>query len=201
MQITRKVYNLQSLNFLQGCNLKVGILGGSFDPAHLGHVQLSHQVLKSLGFDYIIWLVSVQNPLKPKYKNDIFTRAMEATKVEQNPRILISTMEYDVKSNYIYNSLKTLVQRFSTIDFTWIMGTDNTKDFHKWYRYEDIPNLCKIIIFDRPNSSRSLNFSRFSMKFKGIIDKNQTSHIMTRDVMIYHGIMSSVASSLIRDKV
>ena len=72
MQVTRKIYNLQSLNFLQNCNLRVGIFGGSFNPVHHGHLRLCDQALKFLGLDYIIWLVSLQNLLKPKYTKDIF---------------------------------------------------------------------------------------------------------------------------------
>ena len=199
MQVTRKIYNLQSLNFLQNCNLRVGIFGGSFNPVHHGHLRLSDQALKFLGLDYIIWLVSLQNPLKPKYTKDIFARAREAARIAQNPKILISTMEYDIKSNYAYNSLKILKQKFSTIEFIWLMGSDNIKNFHKWYKYEEIISLCKIVIFDRPNSSCDLNFSRFSMKFKGMIDKNQTNNIISKNIMIYHGIMEHISSSLIRN--
>jgi nicotinate-nucleotide adenylyltransferase len=198
MQITRKIYNLQSLNFLQNCNLKVGILGGSFNPAHDGHLQISNHALKFLELDYIIWLVSLQNPLKPSYQKDIFTRAIEAMKIVDNPKILIATMEYDIHSNYTYEALKILKQKFNSVDFVWLMGADNIKNFHKWYRYEDIIKLCKILIFNRPGYSRYLNFSSFVMKFKGMIDKNQTSNIMTKDIMVYHGIMSKSASSLIR---
>ena len=137
--------------------------------------------------------------VKTKIYKRYFLRATEGAKIVQNPKILISTMEYDIKSNYAYNSLKILKQKFSTIEFIWLMGSDNIKNFHKWYRYEDIISLCKIVIFDRPNSSFDLNFSRFSMKFKGMIDKNQTNNIMSKNIMIYHGMMEQISSSLIRN--
>jgi nicotinate-nucleotide adenylyltransferase len=198
MQTTRKIHNLQSLNFLQDCDLRIGIFGGSFNPIHQGHLQLSNQALKFLELDYIIWLISLQNPLKSEYKKDIFYRAREAAKIATHPKVLISTMEYDVNSNYAYDSLKILKRKFNSIDFIWLMGADNIQNFYKWHRYEDIPKLCKIVIFDRPNYSCHFNFSRFVMKFKGMIDKNQTNNIISKDIMIYHGIMSKTASSLIR---
>lgn len=194
MQNITKIYNLQSLNFLRNCFLNVGILGGSFNPAHNGHLQLSYQALKILNLDYVIWLVALQNPLKKKYHLDIFARSHRAAEFVQHPKILVSSAEYDMNSQFIYNSIDKLRHLFKTIKFTFLMGADNVGNFHKWYRYQDIVNLCQIVIFDRPNIFGHLNFNRFTMNFKPIIDKTQTNPIM-----IYRGIMSEISSSTIRE--
>lgn len=205
---TTKVYDLQSLSFLRNSCLNVGILGGSFNPAHIGHLQISYQALKVLKLDYLIWLVALQNPFKAKYKDDIFIRAAQAAEINRHPKILISTAESDISSYCTYNSLKKLKQLFSNINFTFLMGADNINSFHKWYRYKDIANLCNIVVFDRPNIFGHLNFSRFVMNFKAdirsmadsasmnlksAIDKRQTNNIM-----IYKGVMLEISSSLIR---
>jgi nicotinate (nicotinamide) nucleotide adenylyltransferase len=196
MQNIAKIYNLQSLNFLRNCRLNVGVLGGSFNPAHRGHLQLSYQALKILNLDYLIWLVALQNPLKLKYHLDIFARSRMAAQFAQHPKILVSSAEYDMNSHFIYNSLNKLCCLFKTIKFTFLMGGDNIENFHKWYRYQDIVNICQIVIFDRPNIFGHLNFNRFTMKFKANIDKTQTNPIM-----IHRGIMSEMSSSTIREKL
>lgn len=194
MQHITKIYNLQSLNFLRNCQLNIGILGGSFNPAHIGHLHISHQAIKILNLDYIIWLVALQNPLKKQYNSDIFARAGQAAQIVKHPRILVSSAEYDLNSYYTYNSLKQLKELFNTINFTFLMGTDNINNFHKWYRYQDIRNLCKIVVFDRPAILGRLNIGRFIINCKANIDKNQTNNIM-----ILRGIMSPISSTLIRN--
>ncbi len=195
MQNTTKIYNLQSLNFLQNCHLNIGILGGSFDPAHNGHVQISCQALKMLNLDYVIWLVALQNPLKCKYRSSIFARSSQASKIVKHPRILVSSAEYDMQTYRTYDSLNKLTNLFTTINFTFLMGIDNINNFHKWYKYQQITDLCKIIIFDRPNSEK-FDFNRLAINFKAKIDKNQTGAIM-----IYRGFMSKISSSSIRENL
>ncbi len=196
MKNITKIYNLQSLNFLRNCQLNIGILGGSFDPAHIGHLHISQQAIKILNLDYVIWLVSLQNPLKKQYNSDIFARTTRAAQIVTHPRILVSSAEYDIKSYYIYNSLRKFKEIFNMINFTFLMGIDNINNFHKWYRYQDILNLCKIVVFDRPSLFGRLNLQRFIINNKANIDKNQTNNIM-----ILRGIMSHASSSVIREKL
>jgi nicotinate-nucleotide adenylyltransferase len=193
MKIIRKPYSLQSLNIFRGCHLKIGILGGSFNPAHEGHLLISKTALNSLGFDYVIWLVALQNPFKTNYNEDIFTRAKEALIVANHPRIIVSTAESDIGSQYTVQSLETLTSRFSNIDFTWLMGADNLASFHKWHRYEKIMELCKIIVFDRPGYNNY--FSTFSQKFNAVVAKSQSA-----DIILFRGIMSKISSSEIRQR-
>ncbi|MCC8417323.1 MAG: nicotinate-nicotinamide nucleotide adenylyltransferase [Rickettsia endosymbiont of Bryobia graminum] len=207
---TIKVHNLQSLSFLRNCRLNVGILGGSFNPAHIGHLQISHQALKVLQLDYLIWLVALQNPFKFKYKHDIFLRAAQAAEIVEHPKILVATAESDIGSYNTYNSLKRFKELFKGVNFTFLMGADNINSFHKWYRYKDIADLCSIVVFDRPNILGHLNFNKFTMNFKvniksiadsPLIDIGLKSSIdkkQTNNIIIYRGVMSEMSSTLIR---
>lgn len=178
MKITKKPYNLQSLNFLKDTKLKIGVLGGSFDPPHLGHLLISEQAINLYKFDYIIWLVANQNPFKPKYKHDIFVRSKNACNIANHPKIIVSLAEYDLGNCYLYDTLKQLVTRFPNNDFSWLMGVDNKSHFHKWYRFEDIAKLCNIVIFDRPSPERFINNSKFDLKFKAMLASCQTNNII-----------------------
>lgn len=193
MQATEKIYDLQSLNFMKNASLKVGILGGSFDPAHLGHTLISVEAIKAYGLDYVIWLVANQNPLKPTYKASPEQRLRQARLMAHHPRILVSSAEQDLKTFYIYDSLKMLKERFPNVDFTWLMGIDNLNTFHKWYKFSEIPNLCKIVIFDRSCRTRLVNKSHFWLKFKPIVAKTQTNNII-----IHRGRMFPFSSSEIK---
>ncbi|NRB10956.1 MAG: nicotinate-nicotinamide nucleotide adenylyltransferase [Rickettsiaceae bacterium] len=193
MQVIKKIYNLQSLNFLKNTNLKVAILGGSFNPVHHGHLLISLIALNQYKFDYVIWLVAKQNPLKAKYHVDLHSRAINALKFANHPKIIISTAENDLKGNYTYDILNLLCKRYSQIDFTWLMGIDNLTKFHLWYRYKDIIKLCKIIIFDRPVESRFVNNSMLVTKLKPTVAKFQTSNII-----IHKGMMRDISSSSIK---
>lgn len=177
MKITKKPYSLQSLNFLKDTRLKIGVLGGSFDPPHSGHVLISKQAINLYKFDYIIWLVANQNPLKPKYNHDIFVRSKNACNVANHPKIIVSWAEHDLGSYYLYDSLRQLTSRFPNNDFSWLMGIDNKSHFHKWYRFEDIAKLCKIVIFDRPGSERFVNNGKFDLKFKAMLASGLTANI------------------------
>lgn len=193
MKATKKIYNLQSLNFLRYSKLKIGLLGGSFNPAHNGHVDISEMALKTFRMDYVIWLVANQNPLKEKYNKDMFVRAQDALEVVSNPRILVSTLEYDLGTMYAYDTLSKLKLCFPMADFTWLMGIDNVVNFHKWYRYQEFTKLCKMIIFDRPIDSRISYFGHFFSEFKPTIANSQCSNII-----IHKGKLNDISSTLIR---
>lgn len=196
MQATKKIYNLQSLNFFRYANnLKVGILGGSFNPAHSGHIAISELALKKFNMDYVIWLVANQNPLKDTYNANIIERSETALDMITNPRILVSTAEHDLHTIYIYDSMLALTKQFQHIDFTWLMGIDNIANFDKWYKNTEFVKLCKIVIFDRPVKSRITNYCRFLSKFKPTIANSQTSNII-----IHKGKLSDASSTSIRNQ-
>lgn len=174
----QNIATLQNLYFMRDMKLRVAVLGGTFDPAHNGHLMISTNALKSYQFDYVIWLVANQNPLKKISKNTIFDRAKQALSVAHHPKIIVSVAEHDLGTYYIYDSLKSIINIFPTVEFTWLMGIDNATNFRRWYRYDDIVNLCDIVVFDRPVESRLVNIDDFGIKTKGILDKNQRKNIL-----------------------
>lgn len=189
--------DLQSLNFLRESNLRIGVLGGSFNPAHQGHLDISMDALKLYKFDYIMWLIASQNPLKENYQLTIYQRGYKALETANNHpcghRILVTTAERDMGTFYLYDSMNFLIRRFPQVDFTWLMGMDNITNFHKWYRYEELAKLCKIIVFDRPVDARFRNHCRFLSKFKPTIAKLATANIIIRK-----GRLNSISSTKIR---
>lgn len=153
-----KSYHLQALNFLNNSRFKIGVMGGSFNPAHEGHLAISLHALKKYKFDYIIWLVAKQNPFKTMYKKNIFERAEAAKKfIKSHPQIIISTAEQDLQETQTYYVLKYLIKKFTTTKFTWIMGADNISHFKKWDRSNAIRKLCNILVFDRPCKERMVS--------------------------------------------
>lgn len=193
MKFMQNIASLQTLNFMHHLNLRVGVLGGTFDPAHAGHLMISIEALKAYRFDYIIWLVANQNPLKTSNRKNIFARAERALELALHPRIIVSTAEHDLDSYYIYDSLKALIKRFPTVKFSWLMGIDNAVSFRKWYRYSEIPKLCDVVIFDRPVQTRLVNSSAFGLKPKAIVAKTQTNNII-----IHRKKLCNISSTQIR---
>lgn len=154
MHFTRKIYNLQDLkntlhNNSSNTIKNIGLLGGSFNPAHIGHLKISQYALSELGMDYIIWLIAEQNPLKPPYKWTLQERAEFANHAANHPQILVSTAEIDIGSKCTYDTLLFLVHSFPNINFVWLMGVDCIAQFHLWENFDKFTEIVEIAIFDR----------------------------------------------------
>lgn len=140
-------------------HLRIGLLGGSFNPAHEGHLHVSMEALKRLQLDYVWWLVSPQNPLKPAkgmaaYEKR-FASAVEVTKGQK--RIKVSAFEKEHGLYFTHATLRALKKRHPGITFVWLMGADNLASFHRWQKWRDIVNLAPVAIFDRaPFSHKAL---------------------------------------------
>src|SRR5690349_15694056 len=126
--------------------LKIGLLGGSFNPAHEGHLHVSEVALKRLHLDYVWWLVAPQNPLKPVCGMAPLRErlAYAAEKFEHHPRILIVDVETALGTRYTIDTLRALKGRFPEVRFVWLMGTDNLEQFARWRRWPEI--LAKVPI-------------------------------------------------------
>lgn len=182
----KKIYDIKSLNFLHNANLKVGILGGSFNPAHEGHLHISLRAIDYYHFDYVVWLIANQNPFKKDYEKDVTTRARDALLIANHPKIIISSVEKDLKVQYAYDALKILTRRYSKIKFSWLMGIDNVEYFHKWHCFKQIMQLLDIIVFDRPCSSRYIQNTSFHLNYGVMLDqKSVTNVIFDKSVLHY----------------
>lgn len=130
---------------------RVGLLGGSFNPAHAGHVHISVQALARLGLDAVWWLVSPQNPLKARAgMAPIDARLAAARAAERHPRIVPTTIETDLQTAYTADTLQALKRLHPNTQFIWLMGEDNLLGFHRWDRWADILRMVPIAVFARP---------------------------------------------------
>lgn len=132
-------------------NMRIGLLGGSFDPPHQGHREISLAALKLLGLDQVWWLISPINPLKVKQPWPLSKRILQCEVLANHPKIKITGFECQRKSFYTRDSLCYLKRRFYNTDFVWIMGADNLTSMHHWYRWHDIYALMPLLVVDRPD--------------------------------------------------
>ena len=139
-------------------NRAIGLLGGSFNPAHDGHLMISLIALKRLQLDEVWWLVSPQNPLKSAAGMAPFSeRLASARTVATHRRIIVSDIERRLGTYYTRDTLKRLCASRRGQNFVWLMGADNLVQFPKWEGWKEIFNTVPIAIFDRPTySSRAL---------------------------------------------
>lgn len=134
--------------------LRVGLLGGSFNPAHAGHLHISREALRRLRLDEVWWLVSPQNPLKPsRGMAPLATRVAEARAVARDRRIQVTDIEAALGTRYTADTLKALQRRFPHIRFVWLMGADNLTQIPRWQRWTGIFETLPIAVFDRPTYS------------------------------------------------
>ena len=127
----------------------IGLLGGSFDPPHKGHLYISLEAKKTLKLDEIWWLVTPQNPLKINKPASFSERVKNCKIMTKNKPIKIKEIEKKINSQFSYQTIKYLNNHYKNINFFWLMGADNLINFHKWYKWRDICDKCKILVFDR----------------------------------------------------
>ena len=132
--------------------IKIGILGGTFDPPHKGHVHISQIALKKLKLNKIFWMVTKKNPLKKKPYLSIQVRIKLSKKLtKNNKKIFIKYLDKKIKSSNTFNLLSYIKKRNNKTKLFFLIGADNLKKFHKWKNWKEIPKLAKIVVFPRKN--------------------------------------------------
>ncbi|HPI62372.1 MAG TPA: nicotinate-nucleotide adenylyltransferase [Alphaproteobacteria bacterium] len=148
-------------------HLKIGLLGGSFNPAHAGHRQISLAALKRLRLDQVWWLVTPQNPLKSSFHTPAAgLRLRQALKVADHPKIKITKIEEKLGLHYSADTLKALLQRFRNYHFIWLMGADNLIQISSWHHWRDIFRQVPVAVFSRPGYSLRALSSQAAQTFK-----------------------------------
>ena len=133
--------------------MRIGLLGGSFNPAHAGHRHISLIALKWLQLDRVWWLVSPQNPLKPvRGMASLSDRVKSANATAGHPRIVVSTFEQRLRTTYTRDTLTSLRRRWPGVHFVWLMGADNLAQLPRWRDWNRIMRLMPIAVLDRPGS-------------------------------------------------
>jgi nicotinate-nucleotide adenylyltransferase len=131
--------------------MRIGLLGGSFNPPHAAHRAISQFAVKRLQLDRIWWLVTPGNPLKPSAGvSDLAARADAARKMADDPRIDVSCLEAAIGTRYTEDTIAYLRRRCSTARFVWIMGADNLAQFHRWQNWQRIAAAVPMAVIDRP---------------------------------------------------
>jgi len=138
--------------------VRIGLLGGSFNPAHDGHVHISVEAKKRLGLSQVWWLVSPQNPLKPvKGMASLPQRLKDARDAAHEPFIVVTDLEQRLGVTRTARTLQILTQRYPQVDFVWLMGADNLAQMPQWWRWTEIFHSSRVAVFDRsPYSYRAL---------------------------------------------
>jgi nicotinate-nucleotide adenylyltransferase len=134
--------------------LRIGLFGGSFNPAHDGHRLASLTALRRLQLDRVWWLVTPGNPLKDnRALPPLEVRVQQARRLADHRRIQVTGVEAKLRTRYTADTLRALVRRCPGVDFVWIMGSDNLAGFHRWAEWRAIARLMPIAVVDRPGST------------------------------------------------
>jgi nicotinate-nucleotide adenylyltransferase len=132
--------------------LRIGLLGGSFDPAHAGHLYVSEIARKLLKLDYVWWLVSPGNPLKPEPGAFGMRLSRARVAASHHPFIRVTGIEQRLGTRYTIDTVKALKRRFPDPRFVWLMGSDNLEQFARWRRWREIAQIIPIAVVRRPGS-------------------------------------------------
>jgi nicotinate-nucleotide adenylyltransferase len=149
-----------------GRGQRIGLFGGSFNPAHRGHYMVALYALKRLQLDWVWWLVSPQNPLKSKEETANYgKRLAQTTALARHPRFRVTDIEWQIGSRNTAETLEALGPLLGEARFVWIMGADSFADLHRWHDWTVIPHALPLAFLARPGYSiRALN-SPASIRF------------------------------------
>ena len=128
----------------------IGLLGGSFDPAHAGHVHITREAMKRFGLDRVWWLVSPGNPLKQRGPAPLNDRMATARALMQHPRVTVTDIEAKLGTRATADTLVALQNLYPGVRFVWLMGADNLAQFHRWHDWRDIIETVPVGVLARP---------------------------------------------------
>jgi len=148
----------------------IGILGGSFDPPHIGHLKISKASLKKLNLKKIYWIVTKKNPLKRKHFFSINERIKKCYDItRKDKKIHVEYLDDRIKSSKTIKTVKYLIKKNKKSKIYLIIGSDNLIHFHKWFGWKKILKMCKLVIFPRKGFDKKARKSQVMRHFK---DKN-----------------------------
>ena len=166
---------------------KIGILGGTFDPPHVGHLHISNIALKKLKLKKVIWLITKQNPLKQKpYLNTTNRIKLSKKMIDNQKKFSVICLDDLIKSKSTYDLLNYLKKKYKKMKIFFLIGADNMINLHKWNNWRKIPDLAKIVVFARSGYSVKARNSIAAKK----LDKKDWIYISSKKV--------NISSSLIR---
>ncbi len=129
--------------------MKIGLFGGSFDPAHDGHAHVAETALKRLGLNQVWWLVTPQNPLKPQ-SSPLKKRVQSACAFASGVKMIVTDIETQLGCAYTFETLRALKALYPDVAFTFVMGADNLAGFRKWRNWREVAGALPIAVVSRP---------------------------------------------------
>ena len=167
--------------------IKIGILGGTFDPPHIGHLHISRVGIKKLRLNKLMWLITEKNPLKQKPSLSVKKRIKLSEKITRSERkIFVQYLESKIKSKNTFDLLNYIRCKNKKVKIFFLMGADNFVRFHKWKNWKKIPDLAKLAIFARQN---------YSVK---ALNSIASKKLMKKSWIYIPGKKVNISSSLIR---
>jgi len=189
----------------RGRRRKIGLLGGSFNPAHEGHLHISLLALKRLGLDEVWWLVSPQNPLKSSRDMAPFAeRFARARGVARHPKLRVSDLEMKLGTRFTVDTLAALTRRFPRHSFVWIAGADILLQLPDWRDWPRVFSLAAVAVFDRPTYSHAALSGPAAMRFRHArLPERRARELPARRLpawVFIHGVRHPASATAIRAK-
>jgi nicotinate-nucleotide adenylyltransferase len=183
--------------------MRIGLLGGSFNPPHPGHVLITRIALTRLRLDRVWWLVTLGNPLKSQADLAALQARVEAARrLVAGPRIAVTDIEAQIGARYTYDTLAWLARRAPRVRFVWIMGADNLRQFHLWRHWRYIADLVPIAVVDRPGSTLRATSSRAAVALgpwrATESDAARFADLRPPAFLFLHGPRSELSSTVLR---
>ncbi|MEM7424101.1 MAG: nicotinate-nucleotide adenylyltransferase [Pseudomonadota bacterium] len=183
---------------------RIGLLGGSFDPPHAGHLHITDRAFRQIGLDWIWWLVSPGNPLKKDGPASIDRRVDACRALVRHPRVVVTDIERHLPSAFTANTLMHLSQRYGGVRFVWLMGADNLTVFHRWEGWQWIMENWPIAVFARPGEQVRAGLSPAARQFSERRLAPEQAKALARRTearwCLLTGPMSRSSSTAIRDR-
>lgn len=184
--------------------LRIGLFGGTFNPAHDGHRMASLTALRRLQLDRVWWLVTPGNPLKDNHAlPPLAQRIAQARALADHGHINVTGIEATLRTRYTADTLRQLTRRCPGVRFVWIMGSDNLANFHRWNEWRAIARMMPIAVIDRPGSThRSIASPAANWMARWRLSENQGAALPVRTPpawIFLHGRRSDLSSTYLRE--
>ena len=184
--------------------LTVGLLGGSFDPPHEGHVHITKQAIKAFNLSRIWWLVSPGNPLKEREPQTISKRFEASRKIMRHPAVTITDIESSLRSRFTAETIYKLQRIYPGVKFVWLMGADNLVNFHHWDEWNWIVKNVPIGVLARPGEQIKAGLSPAAVRYRHFRipaeESFRLSNLTPPAWTLLIGPMRNISSTELREK-
>lgn len=144
---------------------RIGLLGGSFNPPHAGHLHITRWALRSFALDQVWWLVTPGNPLKAEAPASLPRRMAAARALARDPRVRVTDLEVRLGTRFTAETLARLKGYYPGVRFLWLMGADNLTGFHHWDRWQDIMEMVPVGVLGRPGQQVAAGLAPAARRF------------------------------------